>query len=45
MSDESGLLLGEYSSDGVHLNAEGNKRVASAVYSEVVGRILDELVR
>jgi acyl-CoA thioesterase-1 len=44
-SDESGLLLGEYSSDGAHLNAEGNRRVASAVYSEVVERILDELTR
>jgi lysophospholipase L1-like esterase len=45
MSDESGLLLGEYSSDGVHLNAGGNRRIASAVYSEVVERILDELTR
>ena len=44
-SNESGLLLEEYSSDGVHLNAEGNRRVASAVYSEVVERILDELTR
>jgi lysophospholipase L1-like esterase len=44
-SDESGLLLEEYSSDGVHLNAEGNRMIASAVYSEVVERILDELTR
>jgi lysophospholipase L1-like esterase len=45
ISDESGLLLGEYSSDGVHLNAEGNRMIASTVYSEVVERILDELTR
>ena len=44
-SDESGLLMEGYSSDGVHLNGEGNGRVASAVYSGVVERILDELAR
>jgi len=44
-SDESGLLMGEYSSDGAHFNAEGNRRVASAVYSEAVERILEELAR
>jgi lysophospholipase L1-like esterase len=44
-SDESGLLMGGYSSDGAHLNAEGNRRVASAVYSEAVERILEELAR
>jgi len=43
-SDESGLLIGEYSSDGAHLNAEGNRRVASVVYSEAVEEILDDLV-
>lgn len=43
-SDESGLLMGEYSSDGAHLNAEWNRMVASEVYSEAVERILDELV-
>ncbi|MFB0558172.1 MAG: SGNH/GDSL hydrolase family protein [Candidatus Bathyarchaeia archaeon] len=43
LSDESGLLLDEFSSDGVHLNAEGNRRVASAIYSEVVEQILDGL--
>ncbi len=42
-SDESGLLVEECSSDGAHLNAEGNRRVASAVYSEVVEQILDGL--
>jgi lysophospholipase L1-like esterase len=44
-SDKSGSLLEEYSSDGVHLNAEGNRMIASTVYSEVVERILDELTR
>jgi len=44
-SDESGLLREEYSSDGAHLNAGGNRRVASAVYSAVVEEILDELIR
>ncbi len=33
-----------YSSDGVHLSAEGYRRVASAVYSEAVEQILDELI-
>lgn len=42
-SDESGLLIEGYSSDGAHLNAEGNRRVASAVYSGVVERVLDGL--
>ena len=42
-SDESGLLMAGYSSDGAHLNAGGNRRVASAVYSEAVERILDGL--
>lgn len=45
MSDESGFLIEEYSSDGAHLNAEGNKRIASTVYTEVVKQILDRLVR
>ena len=44
-SEESGHLKVGYSSDGAHLNAEGNNRVASAVYSEAVERILDELAR
>jgi lysophospholipase L1-like esterase len=42
-SDESGLLIEGYSSDGAHLNAEGNRRVASAVYSGVVEEVLDGL--
>lgn len=45
LSDRSGLLLENFSSDGVHLNADGNRRVADTVYSEVVERILYGLVR
>ena len=44
-SAESGLLVEGYSSDGAHLNAEGNRRIASAVYAELVEQILDGLVR
>jgi len=44
-SDESGLLLEGYSSDGAHLNAKGNRRIASVVYAEFVEQILDGLVR
>jgi len=44
-SDESGLLVEGYSSDGAHLNAKGNRRIASAVYAELVEQILDGLVR
>jgi lysophospholipase L1-like esterase len=43
-SDESGLLMEGYSSDGAHLNVEGNRRIASAVYSEAVEQILDRLI-
>ncbi len=32
----------EYSSDMAHFNAEGNKRIASAVYTEFVEQILDD---
>lgn len=45
LSDRSGLLLENFSSDGVHLNADGNRRVADTVYSEVVEPILYGLVR
>ncbi|MDH5199463.1 MAG: SGNH/GDSL hydrolase family protein [Candidatus Bathyarchaeota archaeon] len=44
-SDESGFLMEGYSSDGAHLNAEGNRRIASTVYTEFVEQILDELIR
>jgi acyl-CoA thioesterase-1 len=44
-SDELGLLMEGYSSDGVHLNDEGNRRIASAVYTEFVEQIIDGLVR
>jgi lysophospholipase L1-like esterase len=44
-SDESRLLMEGFSSDGAHLNAEGNRRIASTVYTEFVEQILDGLVR
>ena len=44
-SDVSGLLMEGYSSDGAHLNAEGNSRIASSVYTEFVEHILDGMVR
>lgn len=40
MSNESGLLVGEYSSDGLHLNNNGNKRIAETIYSEAINFIL-----
>ncbi len=40
MSNESGLLLDEYSSDGLHLNNNGNRRIAETVYSEAIKFIL-----
>lgn len=40
MANESGLLLEEYSSDGLHLNNNGNKRIAETVYSEAIKPIL-----
>jgi lysophospholipase L1-like esterase len=43
-SNESGLLVEGYSSDGAHLSAEGNRRIASTVYAEFVEQILDGLV-
>lgn len=45
LSDRSGLLLENFSSDGVHLNADGNRRVADTIYSEVVELILSGLIR
>jgi lysophospholipase L1-like esterase len=44
-SDGSRLLVEGYSSDGAHLNAKGNRRIASAVYAEFVEQILNGLVR
>ena len=35
-SDDEGRLEGRYSSDGVHLTAAGNERVARAIYGDVV---------
>jgi len=43
-SDVEGRLEGQYSSDGVHLTAEGNERVAKAVYEDVVKGILEKSV-
>lgn len=40
-SDEGGRLEGRYSSDGVHLTAAGNERVARAVYVDVVEGIIN----
>jgi lysophospholipase L1-like esterase len=42
-SDDEGRLEGRYSSDGVHLTAAGNERVARAVYGDVVEGIIDAL--
>lgn len=42
-SDCEGLLLEGLSSDGVHLNAEGNRTVAETVYRDAVKAILDGL--
>ncbi len=41
-SDMEGRLLSWYSSDGAHLNMEGNRVIAATVYAEVVDGILDE---
>jgi lysophospholipase L1-like esterase len=40
-SDDEGRLEGRYSSDGVHLTAAGNERVARAVYMDVVEGLID----
>lgn len=42
-SDEEGRLEGRYSSDGVHLTAAGNERVAQAVYMNVIEGLIDAL--
>ena len=44
-SDMEGRLLSWYSSDGAHLNMEGNRVVAATVYAEVVDGILDEYAK
>ena len=44
-SDMEGRLLSWYSSDGAHLNMEGNRVVAATIYAEVVDRILQEKSR
>ena len=42
-SDDEGRLEGRYSSDGVHLTAAGNERVARAVYGDVVEGLIDAM--
>ena len=44
-SDMEGRLLGWYSSDGAHLNMEGNRVIAATIYAEVVDGILEEHAR
>jgi lysophospholipase L1-like esterase len=44
-SDMEGRLLSWYSSDGAHLNMEGNRVIAATVYVEVVDGILDEYAK
>lgn len=44
-SDMEGRLLSWYSSDGAHLNMEGNRVIAATVYAEVVDGILDEYAK
>ena len=44
-SDMEGRLLSWYSSDGAHLNMEGNRVIAQTIYSEVVDGILEEKTR
>jgi len=44
-SDMEGRLLSWYSSDGAHLNMEGNRVIAATIYAEVVEEILDEHAR
>jgi len=41
-SDMEGRLLAWYSSDGAHLNMEGNRVIAATIYAEVVDGILYE---
>ena len=42
-SDGEGKLEGRYSSDGVHLTAAGNERVARAVYRDAVEGLIDAI--
>ena len=42
-SDDEGRLEAQYSSDGVHLTAAGNERVARAVYGDVVEGLIDAI--
>jgi lysophospholipase L1-like esterase len=40
-SDDGGRLMRGFSSDGVHLTAAGNERVAHAIYEDVVKSVLN----
>ena len=42
-SDDEGRLMGGFSSDGVHLTAAGNERVAQAIYEDVVKGVLEKM--
>jgi hypothetical protein len=42
-SDASGKLRQDYTSDGVHLNAEGYSRIASTIFEGAVVPILSSL--
>jgi lysophospholipase L1-like esterase len=42
-SDDEGRLEERYSSDGVHLTAAGNERVAQAVYGDVIEGLIDAI--
>ena len=44
-SDEEGRLLEAYSSDGAHLNVEGYERMATVIFEEAVGEIIDGLTK
>ena len=41
-ADESGMLRGSFSSDGVHLTNAGYQRIAYTIYIDVIEKILDQ---
>jgi lysophospholipase L1-like esterase len=43
-SDSEGRLLERFSSDGVHLTAAGNERVAQAIHEDVVKGIIEKVL-
>lgn len=44
-SDGERRLLEAYSSDGAHLNGEGYERMASIIFEDAVGEIIDDLTK